>query len=183
LWLCRSLTETWLGAGSSVIGRLRASGYSVIDVPRPRIRDDVSQPWRCCHFGCTGLLAVTVFRRTNTCYIRGRRRLCNHKPALERGRYHRQIWVSTSYHSVLRRRGCITRAAGCSEPSMSVLTGRMIVTLSSCDPSSTPSVCASVLPVLLTVSTASSTLWCFVPLFPCRPTTLTVLTIGYFIDW
>jgi hypothetical protein len=36
------LTETWLDCDSPVVGRLRAHGYSVIDVPRPRVRDDLS---------------------------------------------------------------------------------------------------------------------------------------------
>lgn len=36
------ITETWLDIDSPVVGRLRSSGYSVIDSPRPRIRDDLS---------------------------------------------------------------------------------------------------------------------------------------------
>jgi hypothetical protein len=36
------LTETWLDCDSPVVGRLRAHGYSVVDVPRPRVRDDLS---------------------------------------------------------------------------------------------------------------------------------------------
>ena len=36
------LTETWHDAESPVFGRCRASGYSVVDRPRPRVRDDIS---------------------------------------------------------------------------------------------------------------------------------------------
>lgn len=39
LVLC--LTETWLDVDSAVVGRFRALGYSVIDRPRPRTRDDL----------------------------------------------------------------------------------------------------------------------------------------------
>jgi len=36
------LTETWHDADSPVFGRCRASGFPVIDRPRPRVRDDLS---------------------------------------------------------------------------------------------------------------------------------------------
>ncbi len=37
-----SLTETWSDVTSPVVGRLRAEGYTVIDVPRPRLVEDMS---------------------------------------------------------------------------------------------------------------------------------------------
>ena len=36
------LTETWHDADSPVFGRCRASGFPVVDRPRPRVRDDLS---------------------------------------------------------------------------------------------------------------------------------------------
>jgi len=35
-----NLTETWHDAESAVLGRLRRTGYNVVDRPRPRAADD-----------------------------------------------------------------------------------------------------------------------------------------------
>jgi len=80
------LTESWHDADSAVLGRLRCSGYNVVDRPRPRVAgiDDISVN----HDGVVVMAAadvslspISVCRRS-TVHVRGGLRSCRRRAVL-----------------------------------------------------------------------------------------------------